>query len=105
MFDLGSIVALQGQASFQQQNRSMAISATLSEEDEDKIIGEILVRLDDAAALLRCVTTCKRWCRIVCDPDFMRRWLPTDRITRLHTFFSARKPRRVGHMMEQSTFS
>jgi hypothetical protein len=50
----------------------MEISTTVW--DEDDIVRELLVRLDDEAALLRCVVTCKRWRRIVADPDFLLRW-------------------------------
>ncbi|XP_037410399.1 uncharacterized protein LOC119273290 [Triticum dicoccoides] len=41
----------------------------------DDVLREILVRLNDAADLFRCATTCKRWCGLVADPSFLRlRW-------------------------------
>jgi hypothetical protein len=52
-----------------------AAAVTLPED----LIREILVRLDDAAALFRCATTCKTWCILVIDRSFLRRrWPPED---------------------------
>ncbi|CAD6220724.1 unnamed protein product [Miscanthus lutarioriparius] len=42
----------------------------------DELVEEILVRIppDDPARLVRASIACKRWCRLVCDPGFRRRF-------------------------------
>ncbi|XP_066393623.1 uncharacterized protein [Miscanthus floridulus] len=42
----------------------------------DEHVEEILLRIppDDPARLVRASIACKRWCRLVCDPGFRRRF-------------------------------
>ncbi|KAM0930453.1 hypothetical protein ACQ4PT_001127 [Festuca glaucescens] len=42
----------------------------------EDVILEILVRLEDQAALFRCAVTCRPWNRLVADASFLRRRLP-----------------------------
>src|SRR4051812_21925667 len=43
----------------------------------DDLVLEILRRVKDVAALFRCATACKGWCRLlVAVPSFLRRCLP-----------------------------
>ncbi|KAL6647148.1 hypothetical protein ACP70R_014585 [Stipagrostis hirtigluma subsp. patula] len=62
----------------------------------DIIISEILLRLhlEDSRCLLRVSLVCKRWHRIVCDPDFRSRYREFHR-ERLRIMYI----RRLGHMV------
>ncbi|KAM3297537.1 hypothetical protein ACQJBY_039447 [Aegilops geniculata] len=39
----------------------------------EDVVLEVLVRVADAAALVRCATACKRWRALAADPSFVRR--------------------------------
>jgi hypothetical protein len=58
----------------------MAKWSTLSDEEEEKLEREILLRVDRIKALVRCASTCKRWHRmILADPEFICSWNPKPR--------------------------
>ncbi|CAM0875041.1 unnamed protein product [Alopecurus aequalis] len=52
----------------------------------DDIILEILARVPDAPALLRCAATCKWWRGLVADPSFLRRRWPDPTYSLLGSF-------------------
>ncbi|KAE8801778.1 hypothetical protein D1007_22574 [Hordeum vulgare] len=56
-------------------------------------VREILVRVEDTAALFRCAVTCKRWSHLVADPAFLRRRWPDDQWTGgfLAGFFASKR--------------
>jgi hypothetical protein len=52
----------------------------------DDVILEILVRVPEAPALLRCAATCRRWRTLVSDPSFLRRRWPDNAYFLLGSF-------------------
>jgi hypothetical protein len=67
----------------------------------DDLIEEILLRVDDVAALFRCATTCKPWCALVANPSFLRRRWPDDssESCSLFGFFTPMKEKHGGKQM------
>lgn len=65
----------------------------------DDVLREIFAGVPDARTLLRCAAVCKRWCRLVADPSFLRCIWPenTPHVDRssLVGFFVQRDQRRV----------
>ncbi|KAJ1287451.1 hypothetical protein BS78_02G010800 [Paspalum vaginatum] len=56
----------------------------------DELVEEVLLRVppDDPARLLRAALVCKRWCRIISDPGFRRRFREFHRTPPMLGFFS-----------------
>uniref|UniRef100_A0A8I6XV76 F-box domain-containing protein n=1 Tax=Hordeum vulgare subsp. vulgare TaxID=112509 RepID=A0A8I6XV76_HORVV len=54
---------------------------------------DILLRVDDAAALFRCAAACRQWHGLVADPAMLRRRWPEDRCPSLAGFFIKNRAR------------
>ncbi|GJN36570.1 hypothetical protein PR202_gb25444 [Eleusine coracana subsp. coracana] len=50
-----------------------AAAARCIEALPDDVVAEILARVPDAVSLFRCIVVCRRWRRLVADPDFLLR--------------------------------
>jgi hypothetical protein len=66
----------------------------------DDIILEILARVPEATALLRCATTCRRWRALVANPSFLRRRRPDTAYFLVNSF--APTPRKLNREGEVS---